>query len=91
MIEMSRRQLGRMLLVVPVVAPALADEKKQEPPSPQAEFIAAQEVGLSAQEREALKKSISDFDKSLSAVRDFNLPPDVPPAVRFAAMKSKRR
>ena len=80
---MSRRQLGRMLLVLPAAASA--------PPSPQAEFIAAQEAGLSAQEREALKKSISDFDKSLSEVRDFKLPPDVPPAIRFTAMKSKGR
>ena len=81
--SMSRRQLGRMLLVLPAAASA--------PPSPEAEFIAAQEAGLSAQEREALKKSISDFDKSLSAIRDFKLPPDIPPAIRFTAMKSTRR
>ena len=89
-----RRDLARLLLALPA-APALlrADEKKkeEEKPSPTAEFLAAQEKGLSPAETEALKKGVAGFEKSLQAIRDFKLPPDVAPSVRFAAMKSRGR
>ena len=88
-----RRDFARILLAVPAL-PALArgqGEKEPEKPSPTAEFIAAEEPGLSPAEREALRKSIAGFEKSLQVVRDFKLPPDVAPALRFAAQKSKRR
>jgi hypothetical protein len=89
--EVTRRELGLLLLTLPAVAPARGEEEKAKRPSPEARFIAAQEPGLSTVEREALERSISRFEKSLSAVRDFKLPPDVPPAVRFAALKSTQR
>lgn len=92
---MTRRAAGKLILVLPVAAPALArdgtDEKKpEEKPTPQAECIAAQEPGLSDAERATLKKSITGFDKAVQVVRDFKVPPDVPPAVRFSALKSRR-
>ena len=88
-----RRDFARILLAVPAL-PALAraqGDKEPEKPSPTAEFIAAEEPGLSPAEREALKKSIAGFEKSLQVVRDFKLAPDVPPTLRFAALKSRRR
>jgi hypothetical protein len=90
--ELSRRDLAKLLVALPAV-PALAQEKKKEEdkPSPLAEFIAGQEAGLSADERESLRKSITGAEKGLEVIRSFQLPPDVPPAVRFAAMPSKKR
>jgi hypothetical protein len=90
--ELSRRELAALLVALPA-APALAraEEKAAERASPLAEFLAAREPGLSAAEREALKKSVSGAEKGLQVIRDFALPPDVAPAVRFAALKSKRR
>src|SRR5262245_36387290 len=93
---LTRRAAGKLILALPVAAPALArasaDEKKPEDkPTPQAECIAAQEADLSDAERGTLKKSITGFDKAVQVVRDFQVPVDVPPAVRFAALKSRRR
>src|SRR5262245_6336790 len=89
--ELSRRDLAKLLVALPV-APAVAEEPKQAPPaSPLAEFLAAQEPGLSPAEREALKKSISGAEKGLQVIRSFQLPPDVPPALRFSALPSRKR
>jgi hypothetical protein len=88
-----RRDFARIILAVPAL-PALARAQGDgEPakPSPTAEFIATGEPGLSPAEREALKKSIAGFEKSLQVVRDFKLASDVPPAFRFAALRSKGR
>jgi hypothetical protein len=92
-IALRRRDLARLLLALPA-APAFlrADERKEEDkPSPTAEFLAAQEKGLSPAETEALKKGVAGFEKSLQAIRDFKLPADVAPSVRFAALKSRGR
>ena len=99
--SMTRRAAGKLILALPVAAPALArdgtDEKKPQDtspsggkPTPQAECIAAQETALSDTERATLKKSITGFDKAVQVVRDFRVPPDVAPAVRFSALKSRR-
>ncbi|HEY7412830.1 MAG TPA: hypothetical protein VII13_18965 [Vicinamibacteria bacterium] len=92
---LTRRAASRLILALPVAAPALAQDappgkKAAEKPTPQAECIAAQEAGLSDAERETLKKSITGFDKAVQAVRDFKVPADVPPAVRFAPLKPRR-
>jgi hypothetical protein len=89
----SRRAVAQMLLAAPAAA-ALAQEKPAEQapekPSALAEFIAADEAGLSAAERERLKKSVGDTEQALAVIRGFKLPPDTAPAVRFQALKSKR-
>jgi hypothetical protein len=90
-LELHRRDVARMLLVMPA-APALAraqEKKPDEPPSPMAEFLVAQEKGLSPAEQKALRKSVAGVEKSLQVIRDFKLAPDVPPSFRFAARKSK--
>jgi hypothetical protein len=93
--ELGRRDLARILLTL-TAAPALArtpdDARKEgeEPPSPLVDFLAAQQAGLTPPEREALKKSLKAFEKSLKAIRDFELPRDVAPCLRFAARKSRR-
>ena len=86
-----RRDFARILLAVPALpsfARAQGDEEPEKP-SPTAEFVAADEPGLSPAERDALKKSIAGFEKSLRVVRDFKLAPDIPPAFRFSALRSK--
>ena len=93
---MTRRAAGKLILALPVAAPALAqgageEKKTEDKPTPLAECIAAQEPGLSDAERATLKKSITGFDKAVQVVRDFRVPNDVPPAVRFTALKSRRR
>jgi hypothetical protein len=85
--------MGRMLLAAPAAA-ALAQEKPEEKapakPSALAEFIAADEPGLSASERDRLKKSVTETEQALAVIRQFKLPADTAPAVRFRALKSKR-
>jgi len=85
---LTRRAVAQMLLAWPLAGLA-ADEKKAA--SPRAGCLAATEPGLSADERARLEKSIADGEKSLAVIRDFKLPPDVAPSLRFRAMKSKRR
>ena len=88
-----RRDFARILLAVPALpsfARAQGDEEPEKP-SPTAECIAAQETALSDSERAALKKSITGFDKTVQVVRDFKVPADIPPAVRFTALKSPRK
>jgi hypothetical protein len=91
---LRRRDLVRLLLALPAV-PSLVhadeDKKAEDKPSPTAEFLAGQEPGLSAAETKALKKSIGGFEKSLKAIREFKLAPDVSPSVRFKALKSRSR
>jgi hypothetical protein len=91
---LRRRDLVRLLLALPAV-PALVradeDKKAEDKPSATAEFLAGQEPGLSPAETEALKKSIGGFEKSLKAIRDFKLAPEVSPSVRFKALKSRNR
>jgi hypothetical protein len=88
-LALSRRALGRILVTVPFARVLRADEPKK-PPSPEAEFIASQEAGLSPAELERLKRNVTDSAKPLQTIRDFKLPPDVGPAVRFRALKSRR-
>jgi hypothetical protein len=89
----SRRAVGRMLLAAPVAA-TLPQQKPQEQPAAKpsalAEFLAAQEPGLSDAERERLKKNVTETEQALEVIRGFKLPPDVAPAVRFRALRSKR-
>lgn len=84
---LTRRALAQMLLAMPLARLAAGDEKEA---SPRARCLAAAEPGLSSDERARLEKSIAEGEKSLSVIRDFKLPPDVAPALRFQAMKSKR-
>lgn len=92
--EVTRRTLSKMLLALPAAAILPADgsdeRKKEEKPSAQAEFIAAQESGLSPEARERLKKNITGGERSLAVIRDFRLPMDVGPALRFRPLKSRR-
>jgi len=90
--RISRRTLGKLLVTIPAAATLAAEEKKAEKkPSDLAEFLAGREAGLSAEEKERLKTSVDEAEESLAVVRDFKLPPGVAPALRFSAMKSKRR
>jgi len=91
----TRRTMGRMLLAAPAAVrpqqkPA---EKPDKPPAPSAlaEFIAGNEAGLTPAERERLRKNIAETEQALAVIRDFKVPADVAPAVRFQALKSTRR
>jgi hypothetical protein len=96
-LAISRRTMGRMLLAAPAAVTLPQQKPEQKPPekpparpSELAEFIAAQESGLSPAERERLKKNVTETEQALAAIRDFKLPPDVAPALRFRALKSDR-
>ena len=90
---LRRREVARLLLALPAAPTLLRADVKEPPekPSATAEFLAAQEAGLSPSETEALKKSIDGVEKSLKAIRDFKLEADVSPSVRFTALKSRTR
>jgi len=89
---LTRRAAGKLVLALPFAATAAADEKRPpERPSPQAECLAAYEPGLSVEEEARLKKALVGGEKSLAVIRDFKLPPDVAPSLRFAALKSRKR
>jgi hypothetical protein len=90
----TRRAAGKLLAALPAVAampswasPSVAEDK---PPSAEADFIAAQEPGLSPQERERLKKALVEQDKALTTIREFKLDMGVGPAWRFHPLRSKR-
>ena len=91
MAEMTRRDLAKLLLVVPVagMAPRLA---RADDPSPEARLIAEEEKGLSADERERLLKGLADQEKTVRTVRDFGpIPNDVAPAFVFRPRASRKR
>ena len=85
---LTRRALAQMLLAMPLARLAAGEEKEA---SPRARCLAATEPGLSSDERTRLEKSIAEGEKSLTVIREFKLPPDVAPSLRFQAMKSKNR
>jgi hypothetical protein len=92
----TRRTMGRMLLAAPAAVlpqqkPAEKPPDKPPAPSALAEFIAGNEAGLTPAERERLKKNIAETEQALAVIRDFKVPADVAPAVRFQALKSTRR
>jgi hypothetical protein len=87
----TRRKVTVMLVSAPAVAWALDDEKKDAKPSPEAEFLAANEPGLTDEERARLKKNVTEGETALKAVRDFKVPPEVAPSLRFQPLKSARR
>jgi hypothetical protein len=89
--EISRRALGQILVAAPFATALGADDAGEKtPPSAEARFIASQEAGLSAAERERLQKSITEGEKPLRVIREFKLSADVAPAFRFEPLKSRR-
>jgi len=90
-LEISRRALGQILVAAPFASTLGAhDADEKTPSSAEATFIASQETGLSAAERERLQKSITEGEKPLRVIREFKLPADVAPAFRFQPLKSRR-
>ena len=90
----TRRAVTLLLASAPAAAWALEqskDEKKDERPSPTAEFLAANEPGLTDEERARLKKVVTEGEASLKTIREFKVPPDVAPSFRFQPVKSKGR
>jgi hypothetical protein len=70
---------------------APAPERPPEPePSALGKFLAKQEEGLSGDQKDKLRKDVTDLEESLKSLRDFPLANDVPPAGTFAALRSRR-
>jgi hypothetical protein len=88
---MSRRTLGKLFLALPAAGWAALPVGAAEPPSEAAEFLAAHEPGLSNEERDRLRKALVEQERALKTVRDFELPYDVAPALRFQALPSRKR
>jgi hypothetical protein len=98
----SRRSIGRLILGAPFAfslggllgrGAARAAEKtppaEDEGPTPLAKLL-AKEDGLSGDERDKVRKDVSQLERTLKTIRDFPLPNDVPPAGTFRALRSKR-
>jgi len=103
--KMTRRSAGRLLLGVPLVAAAVPvasllggsaaraadDAPAPDPaPTPLAKFLAKQEDGLSSDDRDRVRKDVTQLEESLRTLRDYMIGNEVPPAGIFLAMKSKR-
>jgi len=89
--NIGRRTAAKLLLALPAAAALPAGAQEQEKPSATAEFLAAQQAELSSEERERLKKNIGGLEKALAAIREFKLPFDVDPCLRFKARRSRGR
>ena len=87
--DMTRRDLGKLLLVLPA-AGLSARVLGADAPSEEAQFIAKSEAGLSDDERGRLLKGLGDQEKSLKTVRDFPVSNDVSPAFLFRPRPSRR-
>ena len=88
----TRRTAAKLLLALPLAATSAAEEKKpEEKLSPQAECLVAHETGLSPEETTRLRQNVASGQKALAVIRDFKLPADVAPSLRFVAMKSRKR
>ena len=99
----SRRRVGRLMLGAPVAAAlaaiagrgqALAQQQAAAPSSgngtPPLAKLLSKEDGLSGEERDKVRKSVTQLERSLKALRDFELSNDVPPAGTFRALRSRR-
>jgi hypothetical protein len=95
--KISRRVVSRMILSAPVVmgatlAGSLGGEPEAEPePTPLAKFIARQEDGLSGDERDKVRKDVTQLEEALKVVRDFPISNDIPPAGGFKPVRSVRQ
>jgi hypothetical protein len=93
----GRRRATGLLLAVPAAAAwpgaLIAEPASPEPPktSPLAEFIASQQKGLDPQERQTLVRGVVQLEDALEVIRDFEVGNDVPPALRFAALRAEPR
>jgi hypothetical protein len=86
----SRRTLHKWLLTAPAAALASRDTAAQSaPPSPFAACVAATETTLSADERARLAKAIGSLEQSLKIIREFKVPADTDPAIRFSPLRSR--
>ena len=77
---------------------ARADEPQAAPapepdpePTPLAKFIAKEEKGLSGDERDKVRKDVTQLEGALKVVREYVIPNDVPPAGGFRPMRSVRQ
>jgi hypothetical protein len=99
----SRRKVGRLMLGAPVAAAlaavagrgqALAQQQAVPTSSgnetPPLAKLLSKEDGLSGEERDKVRKSVTQLEKSLKAIRDFQLSNDIPPAGTFRALRSRR-
>jgi hypothetical protein len=84
--------MSKLLLAAPVLPlTAAAQSLAPAATSPFAACIAASETSLSSQDRIRLEKNIGSLEQALRAVRDFQLPADADPSLRFTPMRSPRK
>lgn len=85
--DMTRRELGKLFLVLPAAGLSAKELLAREGPSDEAQFIASHETGFSEEERQRLLKGLADQEKSLKTIREFPLSYDVAPAMHFRPMR----
>ena len=72
--------------------PQAAPKPEPDPePTPLAKFIAKQEEGLSGEERDKVRKDVTQLEGALKVVREFAIANDVPPAGGFRPVRSVRK
>ena len=103
---LSRRRFSRYMLGAPIAAAAttgvlgtlLVDGRAiaaegsvaASKPSPLAKLLSGENPDLSREERKAIRRDVAQLEGALKEIRDFPLANNVPPAIGFKAMKSKR-
>ena len=103
--KLSRRRFSRYMLGAPIAAAATtgvlgtllgdgraiaAEGSAAAPkPSPLAKLLSGN-PDLSRDERSAIRRDVGQLEGALKEIRDFPLANNVPPAIGFRAMKSKR-
>ena len=103
--KLSRRRFSRYMLGAPIAAAAttgalgtllgdggaIAAEGSTKPrPSPLAKLLSGENPDLSRDDRNVIRRDVAQLEGALKEIRDFPLANDVPPAIGFRAMKSKR-
>jgi hypothetical protein len=90
--NITRRQAARLIAAAPIGLPAASAlmQPEKRTLSRFATCVAASETTSSPEERARLETALGKIEESLKAIREFKLPLDTAPALRFAAIKSPR-
>jgi hypothetical protein len=100
--KVSRRRFSRYMLGAPIAAAAsagalgtLLDDGRaiaaeEGVASSMLRHLIRENPGLTREERRSIRRDVTQLETALKEIRDFALSNDVPPAINFRAMKSKR-
>ena len=70
--------------------PSESEAKPEPKPSHYARFIARDEKDLSGKERSRLLEQMPGLEGALKKIREFEVPPEIEPALSFKAIRSTK-